>query len=128
MRYFGYDSRQRVPAPILNIKLINPVTKLYVEKPGKIDSGADLLILPLNVVDELDLPQRGTERVLGYRRDLPPEETPAYYLDVEIAGFYLNRIRAIEASRHDVLIGRNALNKLKVLLDGKNLSFGISDP
>jgi hypothetical protein len=79
-------------------------------------------------VSELNLPQRGTEWVLGYRRDLPEEEVPVYYVDVEIAGTLLRKIRAIGAVRYDVLVGRAALNKLRVTLNGKNLTFEVSDP
>lgn len=99
-----------------------------MRKPGKIDSGADLLVIPSEVVDELELEQRGIELVSGYRRNLPAEEIPAYYIDVEIAGFPFRRVRAIESLRRDTLIGRNVLNKLRVILDGKNLTFEVSDP
>jgi predicted aspartyl protease len=128
MRVYKYNTLLRIPAPILDVKLVNPSVKKETWKRGKIDSGADLLVLPSDVVSELDLPQRGTELVYGYRRDFPPNEVPVYYVDLEIAGFTLKGLRAIEALRRDVLVGRVALNKLKIILDGKKLAFEISDP
>jgi predicted aspartyl protease len=128
MRVYKYNISPRIPAPILDIKLMNPSIKKETWRRGKIDSGADLLVLPSDVVRELELPQRGTEWVYGYRRDFPPSEVPVYYVDLEVAGFTLQRLRAIEALRRDVLIGRVALNRLRVVLDGKRLAFEISDP
>ena len=128
MRFYKYDVSKPIPAPVLELELGNPVTGKRLRKPGKVDSGADLLIIPSDVVDELELKQRGIELVSGYRRNLPPEETPAYYVDVEIADFLFRRVRAIESFRPDALIGRNVLNKLRVVLDGKNLTFEVSEP
>lgn len=128
MKLYRYNALRRVPAPILNIKLRNPITGRELQKLGKIDSGADLSVIPLDTVEELKLEQRGTERVGAYDRHLPPKEVPAYYVDAEIADFLFRRTRVIEALRGDVLIGRNVINKLRVVLDGKKLLFEISDP
>jgi hypothetical protein len=128
MKVYRYNTLLRIPAPILDVKLMNTSIRKETWRRGKIDSGADLLVLASDVVSELELPQRGTELVYGYRKDFPPNEVPVYYVDLEIAGFTLKGLRAIEAPRRDVLIGRVALNRLKVILDGKKLTFEISDP
>ena len=89
MRVYKYNILRPIPAPVLKVELGNPVTGRRVRELGKVDSGADLLVIPSNVVDELELKHRGIELVSGYRGDLPVEEVPAYYVDVEIAGFLL---------------------------------------
>lgn len=128
MKLYRYNILRRVPAPVLNIKLINPITGQELERLGKIDSGADLLVIPLDAIEKLKLEQRGIEWVSAYDRDLPPREVPAYYVDIEIANFTFRNMRGIVALRDDVLIGRNVMNKLRITLDGKKLLFEISDP
>jgi hypothetical protein len=66
--------------------------------------------------------------VYGYRRDFPPSEAPVYYVDLEIAGFTLKRLRAIEALRRDALIGRVALNRLRGCIGWRRLAFETSGP
>lgn len=95
---------------------------------GKIDTGADLTVIPTLIVDELALQPRGTVRTRSFRHDEPQRIHTCFYVDVEFAGCSFKHVKTIETIRPDVLLGRNILNKVRLVLDGKNFRFEISDP
>jgi hypothetical protein len=45
-----------------------------------------------------------------------------------VEGFDLPVVRCVTASRANVLLGRNVLNRFIITLDGKNLTFELKDP
>jgi hypothetical protein len=45
-----------------------------------------------------------------------------------VEGFVLATVRCIATYRADVLLGRNVLNRILIILDGKKLTFELTDP
>ena len=125
---FKYDMLKIPPAPFLEVRLINPALSISYTYRGKIDTGADLTVVPTHIVYELKLQPRGSVRIRGYRHDEPLRRLPLYYVDVELAGYRFRSIKAISTYRPDILIGRNVLNETKLVLNGKNLRFEVSEP
>lgn len=123
----GYDQTYLPPAPILEVTVSNP-HKPEVEgipKEAKIDSGADMTAIPEDFVDRLGILPAGETSMKGYKGGEQTHRT--YYVDVSFNG-YSFYVQVVAVKRKNVLIGRNILNQLKLILDGKNLNFDILDP
>lgn len=121
-----YDEKQfDPPAPIVMVKVSNPYAKVSKKSKGKIDTGAFKTAIPEGWVEELGLIQAGETDVSGYDGKIDRKWT--YYANISFkeCNFYTE---VIPANRKNVLIGRDVLNQLKVLLDGKNLNLEITDP
>ena len=118
---FSYDQSFSPPAPVLPIKIQNPWSGLTIDRPlvGILDTGADMTVLPNEAVERLGLPRRGTMSVRGHG------DRPLYYTNIEIAGHTFDRLKVITLERSNILIGRDILNQLKLLLNGKKLQFEV---
>ena len=81
--------------------------------------------IPENWVDELNLVPAGDEETQGYKAGLQKHRT--YFVDVTIKGHNFPYTEVLAVNRGNVLIGSDILNQLKILFDGKNLSFEIFD-
>jgi predicted aspartyl protease len=125
---YSYDREHfNPPAPTLKIKVSRPISMFSEEINGKIDTGADKTIIPDTLAEKLGLNPARPVRLRGFR-DVAARKTPAFYANISIAGFNLEYMEVASVQRENVLIGRDILNELKILLDGKNLNFEISDP
>jgi len=124
----NYDLTEAPPAPCLDVKIINPALNVSYAHRGKIDTGASLTVIPTFIVDELTLQPRGTAVTRSFRHDEPERIHLCFYVNVELAGYSFSYVKVIESVRPDILLGRNILNKVRLVLDGKNLSFKVSDP
>lgn len=51
-----------------------------------------------------------------------------YFVNIYLDGFEYKMVEVIHAQRRDALLGRDVLNRLKTVLDGKALSFSLLDP
>lgn len=131
MKMKTYDAEQYdPPAPIVVAKVSKPYSAIYEERKAKIDTGADMSVIPNEWVEEWSLLPAGTVEVFGYDKKGKKvgEEKPTYFVNVSFNGFSFDFVEVVSADRKDVLIGRDVINKLKILLDGKNLNFEITDP
>jgi hypothetical protein len=51
-----------------------------------------------------------------------------YFVNLSFLGLSFEFVEVIGARRRDLLLGRDILNRLKAVLDGKNLEFDLLDP
>ena len=116
---FKYSKSFSPPAPVLPAKLENPSSGLTVELDGKLDTGADITVIPDSAVQKLDLPPRGTIRIKD------DKERPLYFTNIKIATHNFERVMVTSLQKEYILVGRDILNQLKILLDGKKLEFEI---
>ena len=123
----AYDRTFNPPAPVANVIVANPVaTNKRSLLRGKMDTGADITVIPERVVAPLGISPKGRVWIRGY--DGTYAQRPVYYVRITLEGLVLPTVRCIAANRPDVLLGRNVLNRFIIILDGKNLTFEVKNP
>jgi predicted aspartyl protease len=123
----AYDPAFSPPAPVADVIVVHPTTGVNSGAlRGKLDSGADITVIPQRLVAELGLTPRGRIWTRGY--DGTYAQRLVYYVRLTVESFDLLTVRCIAADRVDVLLGRNVLNRFIITLDGKNLTFKLKDP
>jgi len=122
---YGYNSQVQPPAPFVLVKLRDPTTGAEIlDLPAQVDSGADRTVLPLAIVQALALPVAGAVTVVGF--GATPTTTPLYCVDLGVHTLPLVAVRVISSpSEPWVLLGRDVLNRHRVVLDGPGLGLEI---
>ena len=125
MRYD--DSILHPPGPIVPVQ-VRPAGRLepIQTKPGELDTGSDITVIPDALVDNLRLRAEDSVLMIGYD-DIATERT-TYSVDLEIAEYKLESVRVVAAPRNTILLGRDILNRFIITLDGKALTFEMKDP
>ena len=123
----NYDTSFDPPCPVVNVSVRahstgGPSRVL----PGKLDTGADITVIPPLLATELQLPPAGTARLTGY--DGTQIERPMYAVDLGIGEDRVEAVLVVAAPRSNILLGRDVLNHLIITLDGKNQQFEMRDP
>ena len=123
----AYDRAFNPPAPVADVTVANPVaTNKRSNLRGKMDTGADITVIPERLVVPLGISPKSRVWTRGY--DGTYAQRPVYYIRLTLEGFVLATVRCIATNRSDVLLGRNVLNRFLIILDGKNLTFELTDP
>jgi len=123
----AYDRAFNPPAPVTDVTIANPVTPNKRSRVrGKMDTGADITVIPESLIVPLGITPKGRVWTRGY-------DGTYTYVRFIMSGspwkvFVLATVRCIATNRADVLLGRNVLNRFLVILDGKNLKFELKDP
>ncbi len=84
----AYDPSFRPPAPVADVTVIHPVTGASSGVlRGKLDSGADVTVIPERLVTRLALTPQGHIWTRGY--DGTYSRRPLYYVRMNVEGFDL---------------------------------------
>jgi len=117
MSEIPYDATYQPPAPVLDIALMAPATGSRVKLTGIIDTGADATIIPLQFLQQI-----GARRVFatGLKSQWGERRTVFLYLvDVRISSITLPAIYVVgDELGEDIVVGRDVLNRLRILLNG----------
>jgi predicted aspartyl protease len=113
------------PMPMLQVRLGIADTGLSTQELlGIVDTGADSTIVPIALLDEIEASIEGFSTARGPWGDSHPVNL--YAVDAIIEGITLPGIIVIGDEEGDeVVLGRNVLNRLKMLLDGLKLQTDI---
>lgn len=121
-----YDSNStNPPAPIAYVTLRNPENSLeIINVPMLLDTGADATLLPQKYVESLELSDLETRifEVAAFDEAKSYSEVVILQMIFEgrsFSGEYLT------INQDCGIIGRNVLNSLQILFDGKNLRWEI---
>jgi predicted aspartyl protease len=107
---------------VADVILVHPTTGARSEPlRGKLDSGADILVIPEILVDALCLSPHARAWARSY--DGTYAQRQVYYTRLSIEGFDIPGVRCIATDRRDLLVGRNVLNRFVITLDGRQLRF-----
>jgi hypothetical protein len=88
--------------------------------PAQLDTAADRTILPARLVADMQFAQDGLALFQGFGSELI--QLPLYLVSLSIHDFAPVMIRGASAEHEQyILLGRDVLNRLRVLLDGPKL-------
>jgi len=113
-----YDFSVFPPAPRLEIRLIAPPhSTAYGPISAFVDTGADATIVPIDIVRQLRAGVVTLKTVRGYTGGRHTVRT--YLVDVVVGSLTLPGVEVVgDDATDEILLGRDVLNKLRLLLDG----------
>ena len=122
---YNYNQQFAPPAPCVYVSVARPDGVRSIERlPAQLGTGADVTVIPLGVVEQLELVQEGQRETIGFDGHLAV--VPAYLAFVSIHSYEPAPV-CVVASREEqiVLLGRDVLNRYRIVLDGPNLALDI---
>lgn len=119
-----YDREFRNPAPVVQVDIANPYKNRSRKIKGKIDTAADISAIPNKLVSKLGLEWAGSVEARGFNQN-HSMKVKTYRANILFENRKFELVEVISSASPYILIGRDILNQLKILLDGKNSQFEI---
>jgi predicted aspartyl protease len=107
------------PAPVLIIGLAAPEQSPLVEsQPALVDTGADGTFVPTSLLERLDTPPAYSTNVRAHFGD-SLLRVSVHKIDILFGAIRLPDLEVVSDDwGAEIILGRNVLNKLRLLLDG----------
>lgn len=122
---FKYSYDVFPPGLILPVYVSSIGTKDGKEVEAKIDTGADISVIPEKLRKELNLPPRGVIFVRGvFDRKLKAH--PSFFVTLSINHSFSFDLEVISSPRKYFLIGRDLLNQIILHADGPSELFELT--
>lgn len=113
---FIYDQSRNPSAPFIDMRVTGPTGKSSYER-GKIDTGADMTVIPDYLVKSLGLEQDGSEYVTGI---FGTRHMHTYRTIVAVGSVEFMPLSAVAMGRGNVLVGRDLINLWTMTMYGKD--------
>jgi len=120
-----YSFKYSPPAPSLKVKFTKPFSNRSLDLQAKLDTGADMTVIPQHVIGKLKLIPVSRISVSSF--DGREVWRYTYFVNLSFRNFEYRMVEVINAKRRDALLGRDVLNRMKIVLNGKKLSFSLLD-
>jgi predicted aspartyl protease len=113
----NYDDTFNVPAPALQVRVrARSRSRRAISVRARLDTGADITLIPATIVSALALRVEKIVIVAGY--DGIAAERSAFLVTLEILGQKFSGVRVIASDRPEILLGLDILNRFVITLDG----------
>lgn len=114
MTSFVYNTAYDPPAPVVKIVV---VAAGRAETTALVDSGADVTLIPITLLEQIQARYLYTHRLRGIIGGY--ETVDIYRVSIEITSHTIRGIRAVAAeSGNEMILGRDVLNQIVVILRG----------
>jgi len=124
---FAYSKQLSPPGLMLPLFLRAIGSHVSEATEGKIDTGADMTVIPASLKDGLNLPEFGRRMCKG-ALDAHPTIVPTYYIEYSFDGSEYFELEVLSIPRRTVLLGRDLLNGLILTANGPQQYFEINHP
>jgi len=126
MTLYLYNQQVTPPAPFVHVTIWSPITgAAMADCPAQLDIAADTTVIPHQAVDTLDLDPLEQIPVMGFGGHIQSVSTFLVRLAIRDCEPLVVRVLASEGEPF-VLLGRDVLNRYRLLLDGPQLRLEIS--
>jgi hypothetical protein len=123
---YNYNRQVSPPAPFVYVTVARPhePDTAISNLPAQLDTAADFSAIPAGLVERLQLVQLDDAPIAGFGGHVTL--APIYLVELGVQPFGAEIVRVL-ADREEpfVLLGRDVLNRYKILLDGPQLIFEI---
>ncbi|MFO0823485.1 MAG: retroviral-like aspartic protease family protein [Gemmataceae bacterium] len=108
------------PAPALLLNLTHPITGTEAQNISVLlDTGADQTVLPERLAEQLELLKLDQELIRGF--DGAPQVLGVYSVVLQVRDLIPFEIKVIASPKvASVVVGRDVLNRYRLVLDGPN--------
>lgn len=115
---YPYDTRYEPPFPAVPISLVNKEESLTISvDDALLDTGADGTLVPIAHLQEILAPALTDARIRSHWGEW--RIVQLFAVNIEFGDLSLTNMFVIgDEQGEDVILGRNVLNKLRLLLDG----------
>jgi hypothetical protein len=122
---YAYNRQVEPPAPFVHVTIRRPGPgQASDERPAQIDTAADRTVIPGDLVGQLGLVPLDELPVAGFGG--PVLLVPTFLVELSIRGLPTWQVEVIARDREPyVLLGRDVLNRQRLLLDGPDLAVEI---
>lgn len=113
-----YSQTHFPPAPLLRVRFGNAEDMRFTQlADGFVDTGADSTIVPIKLLRRIGAVIGGFQSIRSQWGEA--RTVKMYIVDVEVEGINFPGIWVVGDDRGDeVVLGRNLLNRMRILLDG----------
>jgi predicted aspartyl protease len=116
---YKYSKNFNPSAPVIEISISAPFSKVSISSAAIVDSGADITVIPERIIAQLKLRRVDSLLASGFGKGVM--ESSVYSVILSIAGILEPKICRILGWNDDyALIGRDLLNQLITVLNGPN--------
>ncbi len=124
---YGYIQNKEFAGPETSLKVLNPSdSSKTVTVAAVVDSAAVMTCIPESQVQQLGNLNYSSIQIRDLNNTIAEKRT--YIIDIELNNHRFSNVEVIAISKDYALIGRDILNKFKIILDAPNLQWSIEKP